>query len=265
MRLAVCWKWLASDADGTGGVSAADEAALEIALTVSGVQPDTDVRVVSCGGADAEQGLRRALAAGADHAVHLGGHPNAASLPVAAALASVVDDCDVVLCGDHSLDRGSGSVPAFLAGLLRRPQALGLLAVDVFGGDTWRATRRLDGGRREMLAVVPPAVVSVEAPAARLRRASLPATRAAATASIELRPGPSAPAEEAAARMTRYAPRTRVVAAPAATSALERINALTDVGDLTPRSEAVTVEPEAAAELIVSRLREWGYFPSDPR
>ena len=100
-----------------------------------------------------------------------------------------------MVCGDVSADRGSGSVPAFVAAELGVAQALGLVERrPATATAARRVTRRLDGGRREVLAVTAPAVLSVEGAVARLRRASLPAELAARTAPIEVvpgRPGPS--------------------------------------------------------------------------
>ena len=79
------------------------------------------------------------------------------------------------------MDRGTGSVPAFLAHELGNAQALGLVEVDT-GHAVDRAVdcacvRRLDGGRREVLDVAAPAVLSVEGSVRRLRRAPLAAAR----------------------------------------------------------------------------------------
>ena len=51
---------------------------------------------------------------------------------MAAALAAAPrPGAGLVLCGDLSADRGSGSVPAFLAAHLGAAQALGLVAVEL--------------------------------------------------------------------------------------------------------------------------------------
>ena len=94
-------------------------------------------------------------AAGADRAVRVDLDPTSARATiVAAALAAGVSaDATSSAAATISLDRGSGSVPAFLAAQLGAAQALGP------GGrrrSTPRpgvvtATRRLDGGRRERL------------------------------------------------------------------------------------------------------------------
>ena len=87
---------------------------------------------------------------------------------------------DLVLCGDLAADRATGSFPAFLAASLGAEQALGCVRLEPVDDRTLRVHRRLDGGRREVLMVRPPAVVSVEAAGVRLRRAGLPATLARA-------------------------------------------------------------------------------------
>ena len=91
----------------------------------------------------------------------------------------------MVWCGDHSLDRGSGSVPAYLAAELGLAQALGLVEVEVAAGAALTGLRRLDRGRRERLALDGDGVISVEGATAQLRRASLAAARSARTATID--------------------------------------------------------------------------------
>ena len=58
---------------------------------------------------------------------------SAPSAVVATAIAAVLGAARItsVWCGDHSLDRGSGAVPAFLAAELGSAQALGLVDVEL--------------------------------------------------------------------------------------------------------------------------------------
>ena len=262
--ISVCWKWVVG-ADGDerwAGVSDADRAALEVALRLAEGDPD-GVTIVSVGGPGADAGLREALAAGATRAVRVDGSGDLSSEAVATALAAVVAGSTWVVCGDVSADRGSGSVPAFVAAELDIAQALGLVEVSapigsVAGGDPLDATRRLDGGRREVLAVTSPAVLSVEGAVARLRRASLPAELAARGAPIEVAPGPAGP-DAHGADVAPYRPRPRVVVAPSG-AALARILQLTDaVTPTVPTRELLVLAPDAAAERILLDLREWGY------
>jgi electron transfer flavoprotein beta subunit len=163
-----------------------------------------------------------------------------------------------VWCGDYSIDRGTGSVPVFLAAYLHAHQALGVIAVQLAGTEL-HATRRLDGGRREMLRLHAPAVISVEGATAHLRRAGLAALRAAARATIRV-VQPTTPMRPEERVVRPYRPRARELAAPQGDSALERLRVLTDTSGDPARGETVHLEPAAAAARIVAALRHWGYL-----
>ena len=277
MKIAVCWKWVSLDREREAdrrwsGVSAADEAALEVALTIAETaSPETgdsengasgtpcEVTVICLGPAGADDVLRDALAVGADVAKRLDASTELDSQVVAVALAEHLQEHDLVLCGDYSLDRGTGSVPAFIAGELSSAQSLGLLEVHPADQpfDPLRVVRRLDGGRREILDVAPPAVLSVEGSAATLRRASLAASLAARTASVDVARGPHGRLPES--EVHPYRPRARVLPAPAGGS-LDRVRQILDVGGGDVHAELVTLDPPAAASKILDQLREWGYL-----
>ncbi len=272
MKIAVCWKWVSLDREREAdhrwsGVSAADEAALEVALTIADQAgadapfgAEVEVMVICLGPASADEVLRDAIAAGATSAVRLDASTELDSHVVAIALAEHLGDRDLVLCGDYSLDRGTGSVPAFLAGELSSAQALGLLEVDTSSHDdsgVLRVVRRLDGGRREILDVTAPAVLSVEGSAASLRRASLAASLAARTAPVDVVRGPHGRLPEA--EIHPYRPRARVVPAPAGGS-LDRVRQILDIGGGEMHAELVTLDPPAAASKILGQLRDWGYL-----
>ncbi len=256
--IGVCWKWVTAGDERWSGVSDADRAALETALALASERGEA-VTVAAVGVPGAEIALREALAVGATRAVRVDAPADLESAAVARALASVMDGAAWIVCGDASADRGSGAVPAFLAAELGAAQALGLVAVTVRGGDAdVRATRRLDGGRREVLAVTAPAVLSVEGAAARLRRASLPAELAARRATIEVVQGPTGPVEHPDA-VQRYRPRARMLPAPEG-AALSRVLQLTDAAGATSTThELVTLDPPDAADRILAALAEWGY------
>jgi electron transfer flavoprotein beta subunit len=255
--IAVCVKWVGGSE--TEGLSAADEAAIEMALR-HGEAIRTAVIAVTVGGVAADGGVRAALACGATTAIRVDAPDGMDSVSVAAALTPVVAHSTAVWCGDYSADRGSGSVPAFLADRLQRQQALGL--VDVEFTNPLRVTRRLDGGRREILHVTGPAVLSVEGSLARLRRASL---RSALTAqSAEVLPYGTMPAPGGYASTTEvrpYRPRARVLPAPVGATALDRLRALTDASAAPQPGETVEAGPAAAAQRIIEVLRDWGYIP----
>lgn len=259
VSIAVCLKWVTPvgrDDDRFAGVSAADQAALESAL-VWAERTGTDVMVVTVGPEGAERALRDALACGAARAVRIDADPTAPSSEVARAVAPHVASASLVWCGDYSLDRGSGSFPAFLADTLGVEQALGLVDVDLTNADRIRAVRRLDGGRREILSIAPRAVVSVEGSVARLRRAPLRALLATTDAEIDVRLATLVGEETA---LVPFRPRARVLPAPVGSSALDRVRTLTDAGGTPSRSETVELAPDAAADRILTALREWGYL-----
>jgi electron transfer flavoprotein beta subunit len=300
--VAACLKWadLRPEVDPLSGAvahdarsfgwSAADEAALEWAVRL-GECWRAPVVALTAGPAPATEGLRRALAVGAAAAVRVDVDADASSSSVAEGLAAALrpladvvpgqpapaggagrgDGGDVRLvacCGDWSVDRGSGSVPAFLAAELGAAQALGLVGLHAGGAVPGRlqVERRLDRGRRERLEVTAPAVVSVEGGTAHLRRASLPAVLAADSAAVTVVPGPPPPAGSGNVprplRQTAYRPRARILAGPdPAAPPDQRVLALT--GALVERSPPRTVraEPAEAAGIILEQLRAWGYEP----
>ena len=255
----------------SAGMSLADEAALEWALrTASAV--GALVRAVTVGPAEADLVLRQAHAAGAAQVVRVeeGTGGQLGSDTVARLLAEQLGDAEGVFCGDASLDRGTGAVPAFLAGELRASQALGCVGLEVGTADdasgelTLQAERRLDRGRREVLRLRPPFVVSVEATTARLRRASVAALLDGRAAPVRLvaadagRAGPT-PGSPVLARSRPYRPRARVVASPSSSlPALGRVLELTGMTNESSPARTVRAEPDEAAGVLLDALREWG-------
>jgi len=287
---ALSWSWRETEVDPlTGalranlhdrGPSVPELAALEHALRLA-ERWDAQVVAASVAPAEADEMLRDALAVGAAQAlrveparwmarprpVGLVGGEQESAVALAAALRQHYGVPDLVLCGDLAADRATGSFPAFLAASLGAAQALGCVRLEPVDGRVLRAHRRLDGGRREVLLVRPPAVVSVEAAGVRLRRAGLPATLARKDAAITVASTPAA----AAARRIRiigahpYRPRPRELPVPTGT-ALRRTLELT--GALVPRTPPTVVGPlppdQAASELLVY-LRRYGYLAAgDP-
>ncbi len=287
---ALGWSWRETEVDPlTGAVSAdprdrgpsqSELAALEHALRLAELW---DARVVAAtvGPGEADSMLRNALAAGAAEALRVepadrAARPQAADLvgggqDAAAALAAALRQRygvpDLVLCGDRSADRGTGSFPAFLAAALAAAQVLGVVRMEPEDGGVLRVHRRLDGGRREVLLVRRPAVVSIEAAGVRLRRAGLPATLASGRAAI---PMARAPAATAAQRIRvlgahPYRPRPRELAGPSGTAlrrTLELTGALTE---RTPPTVLGPLSPGQAADELLGYLRRHGYLAAgDP-
>ncbi|HEY0519491.1 MAG TPA: mycofactocin-associated electron transfer flavoprotein beta subunit [Ilumatobacteraceae bacterium] len=255
--IGVCVKWVRTSAP-SGGLSAADEAAIEIGLR-HGKAHGMTVIAVTAGGPACEEAVRVALACGATTAVRVNAPDDADSATVAAALAPVLANTVAVWCGDYSIDRGTGSVPALLAAGLDRQQALGLVGVDL--RDPLRVTRRLDGGRREMLRITGPAVLSVEGSVARLRRATLRAALAAQTADVVAYDAtPLASSATPFIEVRPYRPRARVLRGPVGVTPLDRLRALTDVSGAPQAGETVEGSAAEAAKRILETLRDWGYL-----
>jgi electron transfer flavoprotein beta subunit len=257
----------------SAAMSPADSAALELALRAAEAWR-VRVLALSAGLPRSDAVLRGALAAGASSARRIPLDPAASSAAVAKALASAIAgevarsgrSAVLVFCGDASFDRGTGSVPAFLAGELEAAQALG--AVEVALGESPQAglvvKRRLDGGRREVLSVLPPAVVSVEGGVARLRRAALPSLASAATQEVLTVQVPNLLPREELQMLGEapYKPRARVVPAPAGASPRERIVVLTGAAAERQGARTVVADPVRAAGEILAALAAWGELPA---
>lgn len=137
----------------------AAEAAMRLKETAGG-----SVTVLTAGPAAAESALRAGAALGADAAKRIdfdgdgpAGSGTAARL-LAAALAA--DPPDVVFCGARSSDSGSGASPIALAERLGWPLVTN--AVALRGSGPLEVERRLDGGRRQLVQVDLPVVITVE-------------------------------------------------------------------------------------------------------
>jgi electron transfer flavoprotein beta subunit len=245
----------------------ADAAACAVALELA-ESLGCDAVVVALAGPAARSVLGEAVAEGMSRAVRVvvGEHDDEVSGPsdqlggdaVATALASLLGDATVVVCGDASGDRGSGTVPSLLAHALGRPQALGVRSV-VLDADRVVAVRRLDGGREEQLAIAPPCVVSVEARAGVPRRAALTSLLGAAdrveVAHVLGRAGQrSAPS----ASIGPYRPAASDLPAPVERDAVRR--ALEVVGATIQRDPPALLRlaPGAAAAAILEHLERWG-------
>jgi electron transfer flavoprotein beta subunit len=243
--------------DPHGGLSASDQCALELALRVAEAL-HLPARAVTAGATDSDDILRLALAAGVTEVARVELHPDATSAEVAAVLAPSVDAARYVFCGDHSLDRGSGSVPAFVAGHLGCAQALGSAAVQLHDG-ALRIERRLDRGRRELVEVTAPAVVSVDGGLPPLRRPPLPRALRSARADIPVTT-PARPPEPEPGRTLPYRPRPRVLDGPDPhLPTRQRLLALSGALAVFDPPRVVVASPEEAADELLAFLSARGY------
>jgi len=284
---ALSWSWQSATVDpltgeiGVGprasGASPADFAALEHALRLA-ERWHAVVIAATVGPPAAGALLRTALAAGADGALRVehagradgtdpirlvGGDPGPAAA-LAAALRHHYGTPDLVMCGDRTTDRGTGSFPAFLAAQLNAQQALGAVHIEPGDDGALRVTRRLDGGRREVLRANGPIVVSVEAAGVRLRRASLPTVLAGQQAPISVaRPmrAMTAPRVRTLAAHP-YRPRPQEMLRPTGAT-IDRLHELTGaLTEQTPPTVIGPLDPGQAAEELLGYLRRHGYLES---
>ena len=248
------------------GFSPADEAAVELALRLA-ESWGTSVVAICASVEDPTVGLRGLVARGVSDAVWVRSASALDSVEVAEEIAEYAFGSRLVVCGDYSMDRGSGSVPSFVAWRLERPASCGLRSVSADADGRLLATRRLDGGRREDLLIACPAVISIEAGLAPLRRAPLAASVAVTTASLTLVSAKDrrstiggAGGMAASAKPMPYRPAARSVPSPIGASALDRVVSITGALDAIEPPRSVTAEPEDAARMIVEQLTAWGYL-----
>lgn len=174
------------DRDVNWVISSCDLCALEEALLLieaaeqaGGQRPE--LVAFSLGPARVEEALRKALALGADRAVHLMGDEfrGGDALADGRALAAAVrrEDCDLVIAGAQSDDLGQAATPAVLAQVLGRSYAWLVMAVDLERENrSVRVVRELEGGMNEVLRLGLPAVLAVQAGINKPRFASLRGT-----------------------------------------------------------------------------------------
>ncbi|GAA1316238.1 electron transfer flavoprotein subunit beta/FixA family protein [Leucobacter albus] len=153
---------LAERAAGEAVLDEICERALEVALSQASAEP-AEVVVLAAGPEGATASIRKALAMGADRAIHIvddglrGADIGLTAEALAAALREEAPD--LVLAGNQSTDGASGMLPAMLAELLGLPLLGGLGAVEVTA-ERAKGTRAADGLTEEVTATLP-AVITV--------------------------------------------------------------------------------------------------------
>ncbi len=142
-----------------------DEYAIEAALRLAEANEGTQVTVVSVGPEEAGEAIRRALAMGANDAIHVsdpaiaGSDAPATARILAATLAG--RGFDVIMFGQESTDAKMGVVQAMVATLLELP-LLSYASAVAIDGTTVRITRRTEEGLEDMAAGMPVALAVVE-------------------------------------------------------------------------------------------------------
>ena len=128
-----------------------DEFALEEAIRIKSALPDSEVTVFSLGPEKAQEALKRALAMGADHAVHIldplfDGIDNSL---IAKILAKAIqkNSFDLVLCGRQAVDDDMAQVGPALAVLLGIPFITIVTKIQFSENfQTADITRQIEGG-----------------------------------------------------------------------------------------------------------------------
>ena len=250
----------------------ADESALELALRLR--PAGGRVTALNVGPEPADALLRDALAAGVERAARIWDpelgpiKPALTSILLAAALRATGLP-DLVLCGGHSADRGSGTVPALLAEQLDWPALTDVTRFEVNAGRAL-VQRRLARGARAESEVRLPAVLGLDLDGIRLRQASLPSLMRAKHAPIPrygLDDLDLSPQDLRFPAMTLHEvmpprPRARILFAPDPTALPEeRVEQILSAG--VAGKSGTLVEggaPEEQAEAIIEFLRQHGFL-----
>jgi len=152
------------DADLTWGLNEWDAFAVEEALRLRDAG-EGSVTVLTVGDEDGEDVLRRALAMGADRAVHLiddafeGSDPYATATILAAAIRT--QPFDLVLAGAVSGDTASAQVGGMLAALLDIPQVALATHIETKAGAV-EVQHEVEGGLERIVELDLPALVTIQ-------------------------------------------------------------------------------------------------------
>jgi len=180
--------------DVTWKVNPYDEFAIEQALQFREAGVASDVALLTVDGPAADSQIREGLARGkrgqdASKAVRMDDPTFAGSdaLGVARILAAAVqkEGIGLVLMGKQAVDGDSAQVPAMLAELLGWPQVLEVEQLEV-NGETIKAWRPAGGGKREIVEVPMPAVISCDKALNTVRYPTLPGIMMAKKKPIEV-------------------------------------------------------------------------------
>ncbi len=181
-----------------------DEIAVEEAVRQKEKNPAVDITVVSIGGGEAEEQLRKALAIGADRAILVESSISLDSPGVAAELAALAAELqpDLILMGKQATDDDCNQAGQMLAAKLDWPQATFASHLELGSGKA-TVTRETDTGE-EVLELPLPAVVTTDLRLNEPRYIGLPGIIKARNKPLEKR-----------APKTSSSPKTRMVKAEA--------------------------------------------------
>jgi electron transfer flavoprotein beta subunit len=139
-----------------------DEIAMEEAVRIRERMGGADITVVSIGGAECEEQLRKALAMGADRAILVETSETFDSPSVAKELQALIQEIgpDLVLMGKQATDDDNNQAAQILAARLGWPQATFASKIDI-SGKTITVIRETDQGD-ETLEMELPAVITTD-------------------------------------------------------------------------------------------------------
>jgi electron transfer flavoprotein beta subunit len=167
-----------------------DTFSLEAAMQIRESNGDGEVIAISVGDDPAEEGLRSALARGADRAIRIWDDALADgdALAVARALAAAVEpeSPDLVLCGVQSSDAVNSATGIALAGYLGLPHVAVVKKIELSDGAA-TVERELEGGLVELVKVGLPALLTIQTGINEPRYATLRAIKQAREKPLELR------------------------------------------------------------------------------
>ena len=240
-----------------------DGAALAVALGLRG--SEDNITAVSLG-PHAPRALRRALALGADRAVHLADRSweDLDIVGTARILSEAIRRLgfDLVLCGHAAVDEQGESLPAALAALLDCPLLTPVVEARQ-EADGLVARTRLPHGRRARLSPRLPAVLAVEGTVPR-ENASLPVYLQALTTPLLVWDASGLGIGGVAPRVARLSlgfprPRPKKIFTPdSRLSAAERLRQMMTGGRVEKKADLFTGTPAQAAEHILGALRKEG-------
>jgi electron transfer flavoprotein beta subunit len=137
------------------------------------------VTVVLFGPADAKETIRKALAVGADEAIHIsdpaleGGDAAATARILAAALRKFPGGFDMIWAGKQAVDEDNAQVPVRVAELLDLPHVNSIIEFELAAdGKAARCVREVDGERDVMVTTLP-AILTAQQGLGELRYPSL--------------------------------------------------------------------------------------------
>jgi electron transfer flavoprotein beta subunit len=178
--LAIAGSWI-KESDIGFEMNEPDSYALEEALRLK-EKHGGEVVVLSMGPERVKQTIKEALAKGADRGIHIADDNFAHLDPLssAKALSAAIQNqkADLVLTGLQSDDHGFGQTGVLLAGLLDRPHATIIMAIEVVDG-TMKLKRELEAGWFQHIECPLPAVLSIQSGINKVRYATLKGIMAA--------------------------------------------------------------------------------------